>query len=199
MDVPPGFIHKSWTNKVCWLRKSLFFFYQKQTIVLIEKKHEKENHSMGSRKKSLYGLKQSLRTWFGRFTKSMVQKGYHQSQGDHTLFFKHSPLGMVTILIVYVDDIIITGHNLEEIRKLQSYLAKEFKIKDLGSLRYFLGIEVARSKMGFLFLNENMYKIYSKKLACQGANLLIPLQSQTISQGKIMKNLWLTEASTKEQ
>ena len=72
MDVPPGFIHKSWTNKVCWLRKSLFFFYQKQTIVLIEKKHEKENHSMGSRKKSLYGLKQSLRTWFGRFTKSMV-------------------------------------------------------------------------------------------------------------------------------
>jgi len=49
-------------------------------------------------KKALYGLKQSPRAWFGRFTKVMTNLGYKQSQGDHTLFIKHSVSGGVTIL-----------------------------------------------------------------------------------------------------
>lgn len=58
------------------------------------------------------------------------------------MFYKHEG-GMVTILIVYVDDIIVTGNNLTEIGNLKDSLAIEFKIKNLGNLRYFLGIEVA--------------------------------------------------------
>ena len=51
-------------------------------------------------KKALYGLKQSPRAWFGRFAKVMKESGYKQSQGDHTLFIKHSAIGRVTALLV---------------------------------------------------------------------------------------------------
>ena len=56
-------------------------------------------------KKSLYGLKQSPRAWFERFGRAVKNHGYHQSQADHTMFYKHSEGGKLVILIVYVDDI----------------------------------------------------------------------------------------------
>ena len=58
--------------------------------------------------RSLYGLKQSPRAWFDRFRHAMLKRGYLQSNADHTLFYKHIN-GKVAILIVYVDDIVITG------------------------------------------------------------------------------------------
>ena len=61
-------------------------------------------------KKSLYGLKQSPRAWFGRFTKSMRSFGYHQSNSDHTLFLKKQ-LGKITALIFYVDDMVVTRND----------------------------------------------------------------------------------------
>lgn len=99
-------------------------------------------------KKSLYGLKQSPRAWFEKFTQSVRKQGYLQGQTDHTLFFKFSPDGKIAILIVYVDDIILTGDDVVEMNRLKKNLAAEFEIKDLGTLRYFLGMEVARSKRG---------------------------------------------------
>ena len=57
--------------------------------------------------RALYGLKQSPRAWFGRFSSAMKKYGYHQSNADHTLFLKHRE-GKVTALIVYVDDMILT-------------------------------------------------------------------------------------------
>lgn len=54
--------------------------------------------------------------------------------------------GKITILIVYVDDIVVTGDNHEEMARLKKYLVTQFKIKNLGKVRYFLGTEVARSK-----------------------------------------------------
>ena len=60
---------------------------------------------------------------------------FKQSQADHTLFIKKSRNGKITILIVYVDDIIVTGDDLEEIEKLKKQLAKEFEIKELGQLK----------------------------------------------------------------
>ena len=89
-------------------------------------------------KKSLYGLKQSPRVWFERFSRSIIQFGFQQSQGDHTLF-KNKPEGKLTALIVYVDDIILTGNDVGEMKMIKLKLAKEFEIKDLGNLRYFLG------------------------------------------------------------
>ncbi|KAE8670892.1 APO protein 3 [Hibiscus syriacus] len=66
------------------------------------------------------------------------ENGFKQSQADHTLFRKITPSGKITLLIVYVDDMIITGSDIEEIKKLKINLAKEFETKDLGSMRYFL-------------------------------------------------------------
>ncbi|KAE8672566.1 G patch domain-containing protein TGH [Hibiscus syriacus] len=106
--------------------------------------------------KSLYGLKQSPMAWFDRFAKAMTQNGFKQSQADHTLFRKITLSGKITLLIVYVDDMIITGSDIEEIEKLKMNLAKEFETKDLGSMRYFLGMEVARSEEG-LVINQRKY------------------------------------------
>ena len=79
--------------------------------------------------------------------------GYKQSNSDHTLFIKHRK-GKLTALIVYVDDMIVTGDDPGERLALQEYLSKEFEMKDLGQLKYFLGIEVARSKQGISLLQR---------------------------------------------
>ena len=60
------------------------------------------------------------------------------------MFYKHSSDNKIVILIVYADDVILTGDNIMELEKLKGLLAKEFQIKDLGQLGYFLGMEVAR-------------------------------------------------------
>ena len=99
-------------------------------------------------KKALYGLKQSPRAWFGRFTKAMKDQQYTQAHSDHTMFYKHSLNGKLAILIVYVDDIVMTGDDEAELSKLTRFLAQQFEVKDLGSLKYFLGMEVARSSKG---------------------------------------------------
>jgi hypothetical protein len=105
--------------------------------------------------RALYELKQSPRAWFGRFSVVMKKYGYKPSNSDHTLFLKHR-LGKVIALIIYVDDMIITGDDIEEISQLQKKLATKFEMKDLEGLKYFLGIEVARSKQG-IFISQRKY------------------------------------------
>ena len=82
--------------------------------------------------KSLYGLKQSPCAWFDRLTRVVKKHGFSQCQTDHTMFIKSSPKGKRAIMILYVDDIILTGDYVEEIVNLKQFLALEFEIKDLG-------------------------------------------------------------------
>jgi hypothetical protein len=97
--------------------------------------------------KSLYGLKQASRKWYEKLTGVLLAQGYHQSVSDHSLFtLKHD--NMFTALLVYVDDIILAGNSLDEFQRIKQLLDTQFKIKDLGQLKYFLGIEVAHSKVG---------------------------------------------------
>nr|KYP55256.1 hypothetical protein KK1_001462 [Cajanus cajan] len=88
--------------------------------------------------------------------KVMTSLGYKQSQGDHTLFIKHSVSRGVTILLVYVDDIIVIGDDKKEQQVLSQCLAMELEIKTLGRLKYFLGIEVAHSKKG-IFISQQKH------------------------------------------
>ena len=75
----------------------------------------------------------------------MKNYGFQQRNSDDTLFLKRQ-LGKVMALTIYLDDMIITGNDLEEILRLQKQLAIEFEMKKLGGLKYFMGIEVARSE-----------------------------------------------------
>ncbi|GKC90514.1 putative RNA-directed DNA polymerase, partial [Tanacetum coccineum] len=84
-------------------------------------------------KKSLYGLKKLPRAWFGGFTLAMKKYGYKQSNSDHTLFLSHRG-DRVTCLIIYVNDMIITGNDESEIKKLKEGLCAEFEMKDFGNL-----------------------------------------------------------------
>nr|XP_034900315.1 uncharacterized protein LOC118038130 [Populus alba] len=94
--------------------------------------------------KSLYGLKQASRQWYSKFSLSLITFGFTQSKADYSLFTKVDN-NSFTALLIYVDDIIVAGNCSSSITSLKSFLHQQFKIKELGCLRYFLGLEVARS------------------------------------------------------
>lgn len=95
--------------------------------------------------KSLYGLKQASRQWFIKLSNELKKAGFNQSWSDYSLFVRNYK-DKFTVLLVYVDDIILAGNNLEDINVVKRFLSSKFKLRDMGVLKYFLGIEVARSK-----------------------------------------------------
>ncbi|GAU39523.1 hypothetical protein TSUD_222930 [Trifolium subterraneum] len=97
--------------------------------------------------KSLYGLKQASRMWYEKLTSLLIHEGYTQSSADYSLFTLHSASDFTAIL-VYVDDIILAGTSIAEFDRIKGILDSQFKIKDLGTLKYFLGLEVAQSREG---------------------------------------------------
>ncbi|XP_022857173.1 uncharacterized protein LOC111378236 [Olea europaea var. sylvestris] len=86
----------------------------------------------------------------------MLTNGYKQSQRDHKLFIKHSKIGGVTALLVYVDDIIVTGNEEQKKEDLKHKLTTKFEIKELEGFKYFLGIEVVHSKHR-IFISQQKY------------------------------------------
>ncbi|CAM8901857.1 unnamed protein product [Rhodiola kirilowii] len=107
--------------------------------------------------RSLYGLKQASRQWFARFSDSLVEFGFVQSLNDYSLFTL-SLSGEFLVLLVYVDDVVITGTSSSLIDNVKQFIHDKFRIKDLGLLKYFLGLEVARSTEG-IFLNQRKYAL----------------------------------------
>ena len=75
---------------------------------------------------------------------------------DHSVFNRHSSHGKHIFLIVYVDDIVITGDDYEDIAQLKQHLSSHFQTMDLGMLNYFMGIEVAQSSHGIAITQGNM-------------------------------------------
>uniref|UniRef100_A0A2N9IYX8 CCHC-type domain-containing protein n=1 Tax=Fagus sylvatica TaxID=28930 RepID=A0A2N9IYX8_FAGSY len=108
-------------------------------------------------RKSLYGLKQASRNWFFKLTTVLLDAGFTQSQADHSLFTLVSTLS-ITLVLVYVDDILVAGNDLSQIETFKHALSTNFKTKDLGPLKYFLGLEVAHSPKG-IFLNQRKYAL----------------------------------------
>ncbi|KAD3336925.1 hypothetical protein E3N88_32445 [Mikania micrantha] len=93
--------------------------------------------------KSLYGLKQAPRAWFERLSSALAALGFTGSKTDPSLFI-YSGHGTLLYMLVYVDDIILTGNNNQAISYVVKRLSQSFAIQDMGSLSYFLGIEVVR-------------------------------------------------------
>ena len=86
--------------------------------------------------KSLYGLIQASCQWYAKLSSALYTKGYKHSQNDHSLFIKQTS-DLIIIVAVYVDDILITGNDSEEIADLKKFLDDTFKIKDPGNIGYF--------------------------------------------------------------
>ena len=78
-----------------------------------------------------------------------------KSKSDHSVFYRNSNFGVI-LLVLYVDDIVITRSDFKGILSLKSFLHNQFHTKDLGMLKYFLGVEVMRSKQGIL-LSQQKY------------------------------------------
>lgn len=106
-------------------------------------------------KKSLYGLKQAPRLWFSKLSITLLTLGFKKSKSDYSLFVIHSA-STITLVLVYVDDLLICGNSKDEIDKLKAMLSTSFHMKDLGPVNYFLGIEIHRSNDGF-FLSQQKY------------------------------------------
>ena len=120
----------------------------------------------------------------------MKEFGYKQSQGDHTLFIKHSVAGGVTALLVYVDDIIVTGNDEREKHDVKQRLAKEFEIKELGKLKYFLGIEVAYSTQGIFISQQKYVTDLLAKTGKIGCKLVSTPMDPNHKLGEAKKNQW---------
>lgn len=86
--------------------------------------------------KSIYGLKQASRQWFAKFSSALVDLGFHQSKAYYSLFVRGNGPDFLALL-VYVDDIIITGANINSINRLKQMLNERFKLKDLGRSQVF--------------------------------------------------------------
>lgn len=108
-------------------------------------------------RKSLYGLKQAPRCWFAKLITALKGYGFLQSYSDYSLFTFTRGTVQINVL-VYVDDLIISGNDSAALTLFKAYLSDCFKMKDLGTLKYFLGIEVARSSSG-LFLCQRKYTL----------------------------------------
>jgi hypothetical protein len=108
-------------------------------------------------RKSLYGLKQAPRCWFAKLSSALKHYGFRQSGADHSLFTLINK-DVELVVLVYVDDLIICGNNSASIQQFKDYLSRCFHMKDLGLLKYFLGVEVARSPAG-IFLCQRKYML----------------------------------------
>ncbi|XP_075652640.1 uncharacterized protein LOC142623058 [Castanea sativa] len=119
--------------------------------------------------KSLYGLKQASRQWYSKFSSTILQYGFKQSKSDYSLFAKKSQ-NLFLALLVYVDDTLIANNDIKAVEELKVFLDQKFKLKDLGNLKYFLGLEVARSKKG-ITLCQRKYALeilkYAGMTACK--------------------------------
>ncbi|GJR60080.1 ribonuclease H-like domain-containing protein [Tanacetum coccineum] len=125
---------------------------QSDFVETVYMKQPKEYFPLGDNKvcrlkKSLYSLKQAPRRWNAKLTSSLIENGFSQSKSDYSLYIK-SDKGVFVALLVYVDDIIITGNSISEIEKFKTFFKSKFMIKDLRELKYFFGIEVIDTDKG---------------------------------------------------
>ena len=119
--------------------------------------HSKGENIVCKLNKSLYGLKQASRQWFDKFSKTILQMGFVQSKSDYSLW-PHTQGSSFIVLLVYVDDILLTRNYPACVDSLKKVLDDRFRLKDLGSLGYFLGLEVARTDE-VIRLNQRKYDL----------------------------------------
>ena len=147
LDVNNVFLHSELSKEV-YMTLTLRFHYEGESLAA---------NTFCKLQKSLYGLKQASHQWFSKFSTVLIDEGFVQFVADNTLFVKLTNNNFIALL-VYVDDIIIASNNQECIDQLKRFLDSHFKLKDLGNLKYFLGLEVAKSNKRIM-LSQHHYAL----------------------------------------
>jgi len=127
--------------------------------------------------KALYGLKQAPRAWYTAFKSGILQLGFHISKADSSLFIYRDD-STLCYLLVYVDDLVITGNTPSFVHFVIQQLGSQFSLKDMGSLHYFLGVEMIPTLVG-LFLSQHQYvrDLLATTSMSGGKNVSTPLSS----------------------
>ncbi|XP_048626071.1 uncharacterized mitochondrial protein AtMg00810-like [Brassica napus] len=124
----------------------------KQPAGFVDQEHP---HHVWKLNKAIYGLKQAPRAWFDKFSTFLIDFGFCCSKSDPSLFVYKTETDII-ILLLYVDDMVITGNSSESLDHLLKQLNSEFRMTDMGKLHYFLGIQVQTHDKG-LFLCQQKY------------------------------------------
>eukprot|EP00253_Pinus_taeda_P030435 PITA_30435 len=136
MDVKSAFLHGDLHEEI----------YMEQPIGFIQT----DSSLLCRLKKSLYGLKQAPRAWYAKMDSFLLESGFSRCYSDNTVYTKKVENSLI-ILVLYVDDLILTGSDPNLINHVKSSLKKKFEMTDLGHLHYFLGLPVLQSKEGIPF------------------------------------------------
>jgi hypothetical protein len=106
-------------------------------------------------KKSLYGLKQAPRAWYAKMDSFLIATGFSRCHSDPNVYTKKVGSHLI-ILVLYVDDLILTGSDSKLLNHVKTSLKKKFEMTDLGFLHYFLGLQVLQTNEG-IFLSQSKY------------------------------------------
>jgi len=141
--------------------------------------------------RALYGLKQAPQAWFAKFSSTISRLGYMASHYDSALFLRRTDKGTI-LLLLYVDDMIITGDDLSGIQELKDFLNQLFEMKDLEYLSYFLVIEITCST-DELYITQAKYtsKLLSRVGLTDSKTVDTPIELNTHltpSRGKPLSN-----------
>ena len=91
-------------------------------------------------KKILYGLKRAPMQWYLKLDMFMFEQGYTKYHSDHCVYLKNQNYGSYIIFLLYVDDMLVAGSNMQEINVLKTKLANSFAMKDLGAAKQILSL-----------------------------------------------------------
>ncbi|XP_071729182.1 uncharacterized mitochondrial protein AtMg00810-like [Rutidosis leptorrhynchoides] len=130
-------------------------------------------------KKALYGLKQAPRAWYDAFTSFLIKFGFHKGTIDTTLFIKRHGDDIMLIQI-YVDDIILGSTNQKHCDRFAALMSKHFKMRMMGTLQFFLGLQVRQLPSG-IFINQSKYILdILKKFELESRQSIgIPMETHT--------------------
>lgn len=106
-------------------------------------------------KESLCFLKQDSRQWYTKLEGALIFQGYSSSLNDYSLFFFKTLSGLASIIVVFVDDILITWNAKDEFLYITKCLNTEFKVKELGDIHYLLGLEILKNNKDLSSIKES--------------------------------------------
>uniref|UniRef100_A0A2N9HJK3 Integrase catalytic domain-containing protein n=1 Tax=Fagus sylvatica TaxID=28930 RepID=A0A2N9HJK3_FAGSY len=131
---------------------------------------------------------QASRQWFSKFSATLLNHGFIQSKADYSLFTRQDGSSFIALL-VYVDDILIASSDAVAVQRLKLFLDAQFKLKDLGPVRYFLGLEIARSSQG-ISVSQRKYALEiledARLLGCKPVKLIGRLMYLTLTRPDIV-------------